>query len=294
MVRHTFAEETTIEVWDLRNPPSPYHIQALVESILGLSSLGRVEGSVVVSARWAWKGPVVAFYNEARRSLMRRLTGGLSYESEPGDRYFALIVETDSLAEAEALLRNILRCSGFKAKDGLIGSEGGVYGVTRFGRPGSRAPGLLEAFVKEDVDLSEVVECLFERRPQALEIKRREDPDWTSLSRSADGFSSITWRSHSLSAFPFKSSIRRDPFSLKIGLAEVDCYISHISLSGNFFASPPSEPFSALSSLLGMPIDEDMAEIVLTRIESYGELMGIEPEDFAVALKKVFELTPCV
>jgi len=285
---------SSIEIWDLKNPPSPYHIQALVESILGLSSLGKVEGSVIISAKWTWKGPVAAFYNETRRSLMRRLTGGLNYESEPGDHYIAMIVGTNSLTEAEVFLRSILRCSGFKAGNGLIDSGSGVYGVTRFGRPGTKAPGLLEVFMKENVDLSEVVECLFERKPQAVEIKRREDPDWASLSRSANGFSSITWRSHSLSALPFKSSVQRGPFSLKIGLAEVDCYISHITLSGTFFASPPSEPFTALSSLLGMPIDKDMTEIISTRIESYGETIGIKPEDFVAAIRKVFELTPCI
>ncbi len=288
------SERASLEFWNLKNPPSPYHVQALIESILGFATLGRVKGSVLISTRWKWRGHVSSFYEESYRSLMRRFTGGFGFNSEIGDLYVSIINESDSLSQTELFLKKLLGCVGLNASNGIIiAKEKGVYGITRLGRPGVKAPTLIELFIREELDVSEIINCLFEEKNH-VSIKKREDPYWDSLSRGANGFSSITWRVHTLSQLPYTHSIKHGPFSLKVGLAEVECFISNVSLSGNFFAAPPSEPFTSVSSLLGMPIDNRLSEVIAVRVESYGELLGIRSQDFTEAFGKIFKDTSCM
>jgi hypothetical protein len=165
--------------------------------------------------------------------------------------------------------------------------------MTRFRTTGKTSPGLIEVIVENEIDLNGIVGCI-EGIGEQLEVVERRDPNWDALSWSARGYSSITWRYHSTSHLPYRGESVKGDYRVEVGLSEVDCFISYISVSGIFYGAPPSEPFNVVSVALGMPIREDVIDAVRVRAESLLELEGVELEDFMNAFRASLMRTGCL
>ncbi len=285
-----------LEVWNLKNPPTPYHIQALLESLGGLASLNRLSGSALVYSKWHWKGYVAGLYEASHMPLVRRVTGGLGIKMEPSGTYISIIKNSKSIFEIQKFIKDIVGCLGYKFEEGelvLNGSSIGTYGITRFGFLGNKAPAIAEILIKNDLNLEAVLKCIIDLN-EISEVIERKDPTWASLSRSAKGYSSSTWRVHVLSNIPYRNLVKKGKYFIEIAVAETECFISYVSLAGRFFASPPSEPFNVLSSIIGMPIREDVIDAARFRAENYLELYGIDLNDFLDALQGALKATGCL
>jgi len=140
----------SLEVWILRDPPTPYHLQALTESLAGLGALGRIAGVALVYSTWRWDGYVAGLYEDVKRALVRRITGGTGIDMSPGGTYISAVRSLKSIEEGMKYVADTLRCLSLDGREGRVVDNGkviGVYGVTRLGRPEEEASSVIELYV---------------------------------------------------------------------------------------------------------------------------------------------------
>ncbi len=247
-----------------------YTLQAATEALAARALEGAIQAGLA-SGPWGMEGRILGLYQASAGddAVYRRITGGWDASANPETGYAGLVYASESLAETVEIAERLADCLGAEA-----------WGATRMG-PRRLAAGIIEAV--GDFDPDAALDCA--RR--ALGRPRPTRPPEMPLERLSKPYMHPSWRLYpGALVMPRRGERARGPWRVRVGVSLVEGrFIADARIDGVFLAAPPSEPFSTIAGITGMPAGDQVLLAVEARFSAAIELHGIEPVDVVEALR---------
>lgn len=248
-------------MFTLNRPQPVERLQALAELTLEHSLRGGE--AFAASGTLARPATVHGMYRllmpgeEASPTVYRRVTGGATWLLEAGDGYAALAAPWRGGLQGLHERLQAMGCGA--APPGYTIVEGVAFVEAAGGEP------------------RELLACLAEAL--GVEAGGAVPAPRMNVAELARLYASPGWRLHRHRRGDAEARVERDGYWAVLSVEKTGPYVSWISLSGVFYAAPPSEVYSVLAAARGTRLDEMILYGLTVNLEKRVEAAGLTIDD---------------
>ncbi|MCE4601567.1 MAG: hypothetical protein F7C08_03240 [Desulfurococcales archaeon] len=226
---------------------------------------------------------VLGLYTPYRQGAThRRITGGPPLKSQGPIAYLGIaIVYPPLLTSLLGDVEDAARSAGMLIHGGELDAPGarGVVGVTKLGNVG-----VVEVLAEGDAEAPLILAANIFKSHTVREHSISGD-----VRASAGGYRSPTWVRYGGGPTRSRGEARRGPYYIGFTANMHDVYLSDVRVYGNFYASPPMEPYNLAVRLEGTQLNELMFYQIKLAWRDRAELAGIDYEQVDEALDRLYE-----